>query len=548
MNKKIIGIFICMLLIASPVLSASWTEENKSNNLEITLEKSDWIELDKILSSDGAENDEFGNSVSIDGDYAIVGAYCDNGCTGSAYIFKKDGSTWTEQAKLIPSDVESGDYAGLSVSISGDYAIIGAPVKEAAYVFIRSGTSWTQQAKLTATGGGDLDMFGWSVAISGEYAIVGGTNYDYARGAAFVFKRTDTTWIQEEKLLATDGTTNDKFGYVDINGDIAIVGAYNNDNDNGVDAGAAYIFKRETSGYWYQYSKIIANDGESNDNFGIDVAIVDDYAIIGAIGDDSNKGAAYIFRYIDGVGWQQAAKLIASDGLANDRFGNSVSIYQNYVAVGAFFDDSGTGSAYIFKDDGTNWAQEKKLTASDGAVDDVFGISASIYENNVIIGARSNDNENGDNAGAAYVFIKSGAKICCDGNLDWSSVKPNSEVTGDFQISNCGEEGSYLNWELYSVPVWGVWELSPDSGTDLAYGESVTIEVKVTVPSDENSEFTGKVKMINSDDPSDYCEIDVVLNTPKYNPRYLNFIQISWFLNRFRDEFPIIRSLFKLYI
>ncbi|KYK30401.1 MAG: hypothetical protein AYK22_03975 [Thermoplasmatales archaeon SG8-52-3] len=528
MNIKNIGIFVSILLMTSPLISAIGTENHWKNNVEIPIDKSDWIQLDKIISSDGTSYDEFGNSVSIDGDYAIVGAYCDNGCTGSAYIFKKEGSTWNEQAKLIPSDAESGDYAGLSVSISGDYAIIGAPVGEAAYVFIRSGSSWTQQAKLTATGGGEVDMFGWSVAISGEYAIVGGTNYDHARGAAFVFKRTSTTWNQEAKLLASDGSSDDKFGYVDINGDIAIVGAYSNDNDNGVNAGAAYIFKRETSGYWYQYSKLIASDGASEDYFGVDVSIIDDYAVIGALGDDGKKGSAYIFRYIDGVGWQQMAKLTASDGVANDRFGNSVSIYQNYVAVGAFFDDSNTGSAYIFKDDGSNWVQEAKLIASDGAADDIFGISVSIDENNIIVGARTDDNENGVDAGSAYFFLKSGAKICCDGNLAWSSVKPNSEVTGNFQISNCGEEGSLLNWELDSVPIWGVWELSPDSGTDLAYGESITIEVTVTAPPDENTEFSGKVKIINSDDPSDYCEIDVLLNTPRSTFKYskLNLLNL----------------------
>ncbi len=546
MNEKIIGILVCMLLIASPVISASWTEINKTNNVEIINGKSDWIELDKIISSDGVANDEFGNSVSIDGDYAIVGAYCDDGCTGSAYIYKKDGSTWIEEAKLIPSDVESGDYAGLSVSISGDYAIIGAPVGEAAYVFVRSGSSWTQQAKLTSNGGGVLDFFGWSVAISGEYAIVGGTNYEYARGLAFVFKRTSTTWNQEAKLLATDGTADDKFGYVDINEDIAIVGAYSDDNDNGVNAGAAYIFKRETSGYWYQYSKLIASVGATDDYFGVDVAIIDDYAIIGALGDDSKKGAAYIFKYIVGVGWQQEAKLTASDGAADDRFGNSVSIFQNYVAVGAFFDDSSTGSAYIFKDNGANWVQETKLTASDSATDDVFGISVSIDENNVIIGARTDDNENGADAGAAYFFIKSGAKICCDGNLAWSSVKPNSVVTDDFQISNCGEEGSLLNWQFDSAPDWGVWEVIPDSGTDLAYGGSVTIQVTVTAPPDENSEFIGNVKMINTDDPSDYCEVDVVLNTPKVNPRYTNFNLFSWFIERFPNAFPILKYLLRL--
>ena len=560
MRKKIIGILVCILLILSPVISASWTENIKStdkeyyvdysslilDNAEIIEGMSEWIELEKVIASDGSVYEEFGNSVSIDGNYAIIGCYQDDGCKGSAYIFKRDGSTWSEEAKLIPSDGESGDYAGLSVSISGNYAILGAPTKEAAYIFIRSGSTWTQQAKLIPTGGGVLDFFGWSVAISGEYAIVGGTNYDYGRGVAFVFKRSGTTWNQEAKLLASDGATGDRFGYVDINDDVAIVGAYDDDNDNGLSAGAAYIFKREPAGYWYQEAKIIANDGASDDYFGVDVSITDDYVAVGALGDDSKKGSAYVFRYIVGVGWQQVAKLTASDGLADDRFGCSVSIIQDYVVVGAFFDDSHAGSTYIFKFDRTNWVQEAKLVASDREPEDIFGISVSIDENNVVVGARLDDNENGEDAGAAYFFIKSGAKICCDGNLAWSSVKPNSIVSGEFEISNCGEEGSLLNWQFDSAPNWGVWEVIPDSGTDLAEGYSVTIQVTVTAPPDENKEFTGKVKMINSDDPSDFCEIDVVLTTPKNKQQNTNPNLLGWLFERFPNAFLLIRYIFGL--
>jgi hypothetical protein len=504
---------------------------------------SDWVELEKLISSDGSAYDEFGTSVSIDGDYAIIGASCDDGCRGSAYIFKRDGSTWSEQAKLVPSDVESADYAGLSVSISGDYAIVGAPLKEAAYVFIRSGTSWSEQTKLTSTGGGVLDFFGWSVAISGEYAIVGGTNYDHGAGIAFVFKRSGSTWNQEGKLLASDGAYDDRFGYVAIDEDVAVVGAYSDDNDNGEDAGAAYVFEREPAGYWYQSSKIIANDGAEDDSFGIDVEIMDNYVVVGALGDDSLKGSAYVFKYILGVGWYQEAKLTASDGSAEDRFGNSVSIIPNQILIGSFFDDSGTGSAYIFKHDGSTWTEEVKLTASDGLAGDIFGCSVSMDESNGILGARIDENENGIEAGAAYVFKETGAKICCDGNLGWSDVKPNSTVTGEFQISNCGEEGSLLNWQFDSSPDWGVWEFSPDSGTDLAEAGIVTIEVTVVAPPDKNSEFTGKVRMINTDDPSDFCEVDVVLTTPKNKQFIFNFPLLNWLCERFPNMFPILRYL-----
>ncbi len=211
------------------------------------------------------------------------------------------GTTWTEQDKLLPDDSTAYDYFGDSVSISGDYAIVGSGNKDgnkgAAYVFIRSDTDWTQQEKLTASDGVGGDYFGYSVSIKGDSAIVGARGVGGTTGAAYVFVRSGTDWAQQDKLVASDGAGIDWFGCsVSIDGDHAIVGAYQ-DDDNGSNSGSAYVFARSGTD-WTQQEKYAADDGAANDELGYSVAISGDYAIVGAHRDDDQgieSGSAYIF-------------------------------------------------------------------------------------------------------------------------------------------------------------------------------------------------------------------------------------------------------------
>ena len=214
-----------------------------------------WVEEAKLLPSDGAADDHFGQSVSIDGDYAVVGAYWhdDNGTnSGSAYVFIRSGTSWTQEAKLLPIGGAAEDFFGTSVSISGDYIVVGAELNDdngsnsgSAYVFKRSGTSWAQQDKLLPSDGAMDDNFGQSVSISGDYAVVGASsNNDNGNnsGSAYLFKRTGTSWAEVTKLLAFDAAADDKFGIsVSISGDCTIVGALS-DDDDGSESGSAYVF------------------------------------------------------------------------------------------------------------------------------------------------------------------------------------------------------------------------------------------------------------------------------------------------------------------
>ena len=320
--------------------------------------------------------------------------------SGSAYIFIRDGTSWSQQAKIVADDAAEGDRFGYSVAIVGDYAIVGAYFDDdagnssgAAYIFTRSGTSWSQQAKIVASDAGVDDYFGISVAISGDYAVVGAGGDDDGgtdSGAAYIFTRSGTSWSQQAKIVADDAAASDWFGYsVAIDGDYAVVGAYL-DTDAGGASGSAYIFIRSGTS-WSQQAKIVADDAAADDWFGSSVAISGDYAIAGSLYDDdggTDSGAAYIFVR-SGTSWSQQAKIVADDALAGDRFGNSVAIAGDYALVGAQFDDntgSFSGSAYIFIRSGTSWSHYTKLVADDAAGGDEFGSSVAISGDYVIAG------------------------------------------------------------------------------------------------------------------------------------------------------------------
>jgi|GEM_PF-4287429 len=380
-----------------------------------------WVQEVKLTASDAAAGDWFGTSVAIHGEVAMVGARFDdneNGdYAGAAYLFRRSADgRWVQAAKLTAPDGEAGDRFGVSVSIHGDMAIVGADrddnEKGAAYVFRRGEIGevelWTQEAKLTALDGKADIYFGGSVSIHGEVAIVGAYGDHSRKGAAFTFHRAlDGTWVQKERLTPSILVRN-RFGQsVSLYGEVALVGAPGNDY-KGENAGAAYLFLRDQGGsnHWGQVATLTASDGAAGDYFGNSVSIDRDVAIVGADGDDNDKGAAYLFRRsLDGT-WVQKSKLTAPDGEAGDYFGYSVSIHGDMAIVGADGDDNEKGAAYLFlRDQGgiDTWGLVAKLTAPDRVKRDGFGVSVSLRGNVVIVGAHR-DNEKGSSAGAAYIF------------------------------------------------------------------------------------------------------------------------------------------------
>ena len=269
-----------------------------------------------------------------------------------------------------------------------------------------------QSAKLTASDGTSGDRFGWSVAVDGDTAVAGAYLDDdngSESGSAYVFTRESGVWSQGAKLTPSDGASGDRFGWsVAVDGDTAVAGAYL-DDDNGSDSGSAYVFTRE-SGVWSQSAKLTASDGAAGDRFGESVAVDGDTAVVGAYLDDDNgsdSGSAYVFTRESGV-WSQSTKLTPSDGAAGDGFGVSVAVDGDTAVVGAVYDDdngSDSGSAYVFTRESGVWSQSAKLTASDGAWEDWFGRSVAVDGDTAVAGAVYDD-DNGSSSGSAYVFTR----------------------------------------------------------------------------------------------------------------------------------------------
>ncbi len=501
-----------------------------------------WQEEAKLVASDNEFLDSFGHSVSIDCNYTLIGAPNDDNFKGSAYVFKHDGTTWTEEAKLTASDGTASDIFGVSVALNGDYAVIGACTCDekvgvldyaglgSVYVFVRNGSSWIEEAILTASDGEIGDYFGFSVAFDGNYALVGAPGDDNFQGAVYVFSYDGSTWIEKAKLTASDGAFGELFGNsVSFDGNYALIGAPDIFND---EIGSAYIFARDGT-IWTEEAELNASDGAAGDYFGGSVSINDDYAFIGASEPwEDGVGAVYVFSH-DGTTWTEETKLTASDGEARDWFGESVISIGNYAFVGAYGDDNDQGSVYIFIRDGATWTEETKLTASDGQPYDAFGRSISISRNNVLIGAFGDNDYNG----SAYVFSTPPTDLVCEGDLAWDDVKPGDIVVSDFEISNDGEPDSYLNWKIKSCPEWGIWTFNPESGTGLGQGESIIVNVEVVAPNKKNTEFEGEIVIVNAFNPDDCCTINVSLITP------YNCFPFSLLLKNLMPQFSILQKL-----
>ena len=307
-------------------------------------------------------------------------------------------SAQCEVQKLSASDAP-GDAFGWAVSVGNDVAAVGAWGDDcgsgnhcgAAYVYRVYGSTWVEEQKLTASDAANGDDFGKSVSISDNVVLVGAPFGDcvIARdcGTAYVYRFNGSTWVQEKKLTASDAADNDWFGFsVCLSGDVAVVGAQSADCAAGAGCGAAYLY-RFNSSEWVEEQKLTASDAAEVDFFGWSVSITRDVAVVGAPLDDCAAGAfcgaAYVYRF-NGLAWIEEQKLIASDA-GNNEFGRSVSASGNVAIVGA--PDSGCaagafcGAAYVFRFNGSTWVEEQKLTASDANWSDLYGSQVSIIGN-----------------------------------------------------------------------------------------------------------------------------------------------------------------------
>ena len=381
---------------------------------------------------------EWGSAVSISGNYAIVGERYRDGTngqnSGAAYIFERNTSTgaWTETTMLTGNDLNANDQFGISVAISGNYAIIGAYHRDingiqngAAYIFERNTSTgvWSQTAILQGIDPGLDDSFGVSVAISGNYAIVGqsmddgSSNQFYNSGAAYIYERNTSTgvWSVTAILRASNlgpSTLEDSFGQtVAISGNYAIVGTTLDDGSSSnaaFNCGAAYIFERDGSGNWTEKTILRASNLGAEDDFACSLAIDGNYAIVGAQREDGtsnsptiNFGAAYIFERDSYGNWNEIQILRPS--ISGYFFGVSVAINGKYAIVGVQQE-----KAYIFERNNSGvWTQQYIFQASNNTelAGDAFGCPVAISGDYVIIGAILEDGSNNGNLNTGAVYI-----------------------------------------------------------------------------------------------------------------------------------------------
>ena len=416
--------------------------DNNCNGLIDEIETLDPMVGEKLTAAISAINDpgnagdNFGISVSISGDWAIVGAPLDNNENGggAAYFFQYESGDWIQRQKIIPADNSAlswdpEDYwFGNSVSIDGDRAIVGAPIAAdtsggAAYIYHLEGSTWQQVSRVSASAWGVIghsnNYFGFSVSIKGGQAIIGSNgdnpNGIVNAGSAFFLHWDGNTWAPHSQVTSDVLAFNEYFGSsTSLSGDWAIIGAEIN-GENGPSAGAAYFFHWNGSS-WSLFDKILGN--VPNVRFGNSVSLDMASATFGRALVGTKYGeTAFLYQY-DGLDWSPDAAspaLTAYNGQAGDGFGTCVAVRGDNILIGAPNSNS-TGWAYPFQWDGNEWMPQPFIDAgqydpNDPENGDGFGNSVALDGAWLIIGANGDDNANGINAGAAYLagFVPCGS-------------------------------------------------------------------------------------------------------------------------------------------
>lgn len=392
----------------------------------------------KLVASDGSSDDGFGR-VALSGDTAVIGAPRASGppsSSGAAYVRVRQGATWAHEAKLIASDAGSSDFFGYSVAIDGDTAVVGAVLDDAvgfdsgsAYVFVRSAGVWSEQAKLLPSDLGASDQCGYAVAVDGDTLAVGAIEANgnvSDSGAVYVFARSGSTWTEQAKLSGPPNFGGSFGRSVAIEGDTLVVG---DDTAVGFQFGRAFVFRRSGS-TWTQIAELVSNAPTTNDAFGCSVAIAADTVVVGARGATGyvfGTGAAFVFRESAGT-WSLEAKLFQplTEYTGGDLYGWSVAVDGDRAIVSALSLDwsptNDVGAVYVYDRFGTAWKLGMTLAAPDPRgfplPTQAFGVSVAVDGEHVLVGATADD-ALGTDSGSVYAFGPSPFVRFCfgDGSL-----------------------------------------------------------------------------------------------------------------------------------
>jgi hypothetical protein len=394
-----------------------------------------WQETQRVTSRDGALGDAFGVSVALDGNRALIGADQATWGPGSAYVFLRSGALWVEEQKLVSSDGGFDDRFGGSVGLDGDTAVVGAKLAEvdgndhqgAVYVFERVDGAWIEQQKLIAADGAKQDIFGTAVAIEGDTVMVSAPSDDIGanlgQGSVYVFVRQGEVWVEQQKLVISDGQPNHLLGLSNIalQGDRAVVGAESATVDGINNKGAAYVLAR-VGGVWVEEARLTAEAATQGIKVGSSVALEGARVVAGARGDTDTaeaQGTAYIFDKV-GDTWVETQRIVASDAQEFSVFGWSAALYGGRILVGGLSGNPAQGAVYSFHREGAEWVEEQRITVGEPL--NLFGYALVMDEDLALIGALASTQ-----TGAAYFFRRT--SLFADGfesgdTSAWSQTVP----------------------------------------------------------------------------------------------------------------------------
>jgi len=417
------------------------------------------IPAQKVIAGDGSDTSYLGCSVSLHGNYAIAGAYGDHDYRGAAYVYKFNGNTWEQSAKLTAINGLPGDRFGVKVTTDGEYAVIGAVHDDhlasdagAAYVFQRSGETWTQKAKLTDLFGEINAHFGGSVAIDGEYIAVGAPA-DTALGSVSIFKGSGSSWVQMKKITPEAGSEINFGAALSLRNDTLVVGSPGMLGDKG--NLSIYVRNGEDWVYYWDYGPSVAQS-----RMGFDVAFMNNWYIAGAPMLDNTaadqSGGAYIIHRTPG-GASINTGLFPPDSWYYYETGSSLDLLDDYIIIGSPVDGnivSGGGSVSIFKRQNFLWQFFLKLFPDDLGRNDYFGSDVALSAQYVIVGSPHDDNENGVNAGSVYFFRNYASGLS---QPDLSVVPlhrdiPATQCQASFNVYNLGT--GTMDWTATANDAW----------------------------------------------------------------------------------------------
>ncbi|MDJ0615197.1 MAG: FG-GAP repeat protein [Calothrix sp. MO_192.B10] len=364
-----------------------------------------WIQNAKLLATSTRNKDQFGYAVAASQNTLVVGAARETR-DGKAHVFVWNGENWQEQAELIHTRTTTDDAFGHAVAIDGDTIVVGAPYENrktgAAYIFQRHDTTWQQVAKLTPSDAQPGALFSYgSVSIDGDTIVIAAVDDRNRQGAVYIFHQDNQHWVEEAKLVDPQADKGYRFGYrVKIRGNTIVVGHDIRNLSQGIYGyGKVHLFQRENH-HWRQ--QIVLYPGEPSNFFGHAVSISDNLVVVGAFYDD----AAYLFSR-QGENWIPKAILKGDPSPSPSWFGFDVFIDGEIVVVGApYANESGqrSGAVYIYTYESGDWIRQGKIIGNDITATEEFGFSVTANQEMVIIGSVHNQ-ARGHDTGAVYTFM-----------------------------------------------------------------------------------------------------------------------------------------------